>query len=109
MRENSHEELRGQEALLLRHPVAPAHPRPQHGPHANPARPLSERFARHKEVSDKIKAAVSSLGLKQVASNPADQAHGMTAIYLPESVKATDILPALAKRASCLPVACTRR
>ncbi len=36
------------------------------------------------------------LGLKQVASNPDDQAHGMTAMYLPESVKATDLLPKLA-------------
>ncbi|KAI1210394.1 alanine--glyoxylate aminotransferase [Annulohypoxylon truncatum] len=60
-------------------------------------KPLSERFARHREVSDKIKKAVADLGLKQVAANPDDQAHGMTAIYLPETVKATDILPKLAK------------
>ncbi|KAI8624033.1 alanine--glyoxylate aminotransferase [Xylariaceae sp. FL1651] len=59
-------------------------------------KPLSERFAKHKEVSDKIKKAVSELGLKQVAGNPDDQAHGMTAMYLPESVKATDLLPKLA-------------
>ena len=61
------------------------------------AKPLSERFARHKEVSDKIKKAVTDLGLKQVALSPEDQAHAMTAIYLPETVKATDILPKLAK------------
>lgn len=61
------------------------------------AKPLSERFAKHKEVSDRIKKAVTDLGLKQVASNPDDQAHGMTAIYLPETIKATDILPRLAK------------
>ncbi|RYO79743.1 hypothetical protein DL766_006883 [Monosporascus sp. MC13-8B] len=61
------------------------------------ARPLSERFAKHKEASDRIKKAVADLGLKQVPGNPDDQAHGMTAIYLPESVKATDILPKLAK------------
>lgn len=59
-------------------------------------KPLSERFAKHTEVSDKIKKAVTDLGLKQVATNPEDQAHGMTAMYLPESVKATDILPKLA-------------
>ncbi|KAI2631686.1 alanine--glyoxylate aminotransferase [Xylaria nigripes] len=59
------------------------------------AKPLSERFAKHKEVSDKIKKAVTDLGLKQVASNPNDQAHGMTAIYLPETVKPTDLLPKL--------------
>ncbi|KAI1107307.1 alanine--glyoxylate aminotransferase [Jackrogersella minutella] len=60
-------------------------------------KPLSERFAKHREVSDKVKNAITELGLKQVAANPDDQAHGMTAIYLPESVKATDILPKLAK------------
>ncbi|KAI0378240.1 alanine--glyoxylate aminotransferase [Hypomontagnella monticulosa] len=60
-------------------------------------KPLSDRFARHQEISDKIKSAVTELGLKQVAANPEDQAHGMTAIYLPDSVKATDLLPKLAK------------
>lgn len=62
------------------------------------ARPLSDRFNRHREVSDKIKQTVNRLGLKQVAEKPEDQAHGMTAIYLPEGIKATDILPALAKK-----------
>ncbi|KAH8678098.1 alanine-glyoxylate aminotransferase [Xylariales sp. PMI_506] len=61
------------------------------------AKPLSDRFDKHREVSDRIKKAVSDLGLKQVASNPEDQAHGMTAIYLPETVKATELLPKLAK------------
>lgn len=61
------------------------------------AKPLSERFAKHKEASDRIKKAVADMGLKQVASNPDDQAHGMTAIYLPENIKATDVLPRLAK------------
>lgn len=45
-----------------------------------------------------MKKLVADLGLKQVAANPEDQAHTMTAIYLPETVKATDILPALAKK-----------
>ncbi|CAN8103542.1 unnamed protein product [Discula destructiva] len=62
------------------------------------AAPLSERFAKHVEASDRIKKAVSALGLKQVAAKPEDQAHTMTAIYLPETVKAAEILPALAKR-----------
>lgn len=61
------------------------------------ANPLSERFAKHREVSDKIKKTVADLGLKQVASNPEDQAHGMTAIYLPETVKPMELLPKLAK------------
>lgn len=62
------------------------------------AAPLSERFAKHVAASDKIKKAISALGLKQVAAKPEDQAHTMTAIYLPETVKAADILPALAKK-----------
>jgi len=57
--------------------------------------PVSERFAKHKEASDRIKKAVADLGLKQLASNPDDQAHGMTAIYLPEKVKGTELLPKL--------------
>lgn len=61
-------------------------------------KPMAERFARHREVSDKVKKAVADLGLKQVAAKPENQAHAMTAIYLPENVKATDLLPNLAKR-----------
>ncbi|KEZ42766.1 Alanine-glyoxylate aminotransferase 1 [Scedosporium apiospermum] len=61
-------------------------------------KPLAERFARHREASDRIKKAVAELGLQQVAANPDDQAHGMTAMYLPESVKPTDILPILGKK-----------
>lgn len=61
-------------------------------------KPLAERFARHAEVSDKIKQAVANLGLKLVATKPEDQAHAMTAIYLPETVKAAELLPVLAKK-----------
>lgn len=62
------------------------------------AKPVTERFAAHKAASDKIKQAVTDLGLKQVASKPDEQAHGMTAIYLPENVKGADLLPILAKK-----------
>ncbi len=62
------------------------------------SRPLAERFAKHKEASDKIKKAVEALGLKQVALKPEDQAHGMTAMYLPETVKSADLLPSLGKK-----------
>ncbi|EFW99054.1 aminotransferase class 5 [Grosmannia clavigera kw1407] len=60
--------------------------------------PLAERFAKHKAASDKIKAHIAELGLKQVAENPDYQAHGMTAIYLPETVTQAQILPSLAKQ-----------
>ncbi|KAM3079326.1 hypothetical protein ACMFMG_005760 [Clarireedia jacksonii] len=62
------------------------------------SKPLSERFAAHRAASQKIKKAVSDLGLKQLASDPADQANGMTAIYLPENVKAPELLPNLMKK-----------
>lgn len=59
---------------------------------------MSERFAAHRETSQKIKKAVTDLGLKQLASDPANQANGMTAIYLPENVKAPELLPNLLKK-----------
>ncbi|RGP59951.1 alanine-glyoxylate transaminase r-3-amino-2-methylpropionate-pyruvate transaminase [Fusarium longipes] len=60
------------------------------------SRPLSERFQAHIEVSNKVKKAITDLGLKIVATKPEDQAHAMTAIYLPEGVGAPDVLPKLA-------------
>lgn len=57
------------------------------------ARPLEERIQKHIEVSDKVKKAVADMGLRVVASQPKDQSHAMTAIYLPEGVAATDLLP----------------
>ncbi|KJZ80230.1 hypothetical protein HIM_00080 [Hirsutella minnesotensis 3608] len=58
-------------------------------------RPLSDRFKKHIEVSDKVKKAVTDLGLKIVATKPEDQAHAMTAIYLPEGIAILDIIPRL--------------
>lgn len=59
---------------------------------------LPARFARHIAVSDKVKSAVSELGLSQLASKPENQAHAMTAIVLPEGTKGPDALPALSKK-----------
>jgi alanine-glyoxylate transaminase / serine-glyoxylate transaminase / serine-pyruvate transaminase len=56
---------------------------------------LDERFAAHKAASQKVKKTVADLGLKQLAASPAEQANGMTAIYLPEGVAATQLLPSL--------------
>lgn len=57
------------------------------------SRPLSDRFAAHHEASQRIKEAVASMGLKQLASKPENQANGMTAIYLPSGLKASEVLP----------------
>ena len=62
------------------------------------SKPLSARFAAQKAASAKVKKAVAGLGLKQIASDPADQANGMTTIYLPEGVAVPTILPVLLKK-----------
>lgn len=62
------------------------------------SRPLSERFAAHREASQRIKSTVEKMGLVQLASKPENQASGMTAIYLPDGVKAPEILPTLLKK-----------
>ena len=59
---------------------------------------LSERFAIHREASQRIKSVITSMGLQQLASKPENQANGMTAIYLPEGIKALEILPNLLKK-----------
>ncbi|KAI9728735.1 MAG: hypothetical protein M1828_002841 [Chrysothrix sp. TS-e1954] len=62
------------------------------------AKPLSERFERHKAVSQKVKQRVESLGLKQLPKAKEDQASTMTAIWLPEGVLAAEFLPGLLNR-----------
>ncbi len=62
------------------------------------SRPLSERFAAHRETSQRIKSAIKSMGLTQLASKPENQANGMTAIYLPNDLKAPEVLPNILKR-----------
>ncbi|KAK8218804.1 pyridoxal phosphate-dependent transferase [Phyllosticta capitalensis] len=59
---------------------------------------LDQRFARQHEVSQRVKQTVKSLGLKQLAEKPENQANGMTAIYLPEGVAPTSVLPTLLKK-----------
>ena len=62
------------------------------------ARPMSERFNAHTQTSNRVKAAIKDLGLSQLAANPEAQAHGMTAIYLPEGLVPGDVLPGLLNR-----------
>lgn len=57
--------------------------------------PMEEHFTRHQAVSAFVKKAISEMGLKQVAEDPACQANGMTAIYLPDGVAAPDLLSKL--------------
>ena len=62
------------------------------------SKPLAERFAIHRTTSERIKAAVTELGLSQLAGKPEDQAHAMTTVVLPEGMTPPDILPLLLKR-----------
>ncbi|KAF9887492.1 hypothetical protein FE257_010209 [Aspergillus nanangensis] len=62
------------------------------------AQGMPARFAIHRQASDKVKAAVAELGLTQLAANPDNQAHAMTAIWLPEGLAPPDVLPGLLKR-----------
>jgi alanine-glyoxylate transaminase / serine-glyoxylate transaminase / serine-pyruvate transaminase len=62
------------------------------------SKPLDERFAKHKAVSERIKSHVDKLGLKQLASKPENQANGMTAIWLPEGVSPPEVLPLLSQK-----------
>jgi len=62
------------------------------------SKPLSERFAIHHAVSQRVKKTVADLGLQQLAGKPRNQANAMTAIRLPEGLTPPDILPALLKK-----------
>lgn len=62
------------------------------------SRPLADRFAAHRAASHKVKQAIADLGLAQVAVKPENQANGMTAFYLPEDIKAAELLPRLVKK-----------
>ncbi|KAG8744174.1 hypothetical protein FRC10_010640 [Ceratobasidium sp. 414] len=59
---------------------------------------LEERFKLHKEASSKIKQAVADLGLKLVPNDLAFAANGMTAVYFPTGVVASDIIPRMLKQ-----------
>ncbi|RDB23521.1 Alanine--glyoxylate aminotransferase 1 [Hypsizygus marmoreus] len=58
---------------------------------------LEERFKLHREASQRIKAAATELGLKQIPLDPAYAANGMTTLYFPEGLGAADILPRFAQ------------
>ncbi|KAK5091451.1 hypothetical protein LTS08_005209 [Lithohypha guttulata] len=59
---------------------------------------MNTRFQRHKDISDRVKKAVGDMGLKQLASDPDNQAHAMTAMYLPEGLTPPEVLPKLLER-----------
>lgn len=59
---------------------------------------LADRFRLHKEASARIKSEAEALGFRQLAVDPTLAANGMTALYFPDGLVASDLLPRLAKR-----------
>jgi len=59
---------------------------------------LEERFARHREVSQRVKIEAEKLGYRGVPLGADVAANGMTALYVPEGLKPTDIVPRLLKK-----------
>ena len=63
------------------------------------AETVAVRVARHREVSDRIKAHLEQkLQLKQLAVRPECAAHGMTAVWLPDGVAGPELLKRLSDR-----------
>ena len=56
------------------------------------SRPLEQRYQEHREKSAQVKAAVTELGLTQLATDPKYQANGLTAFWLPEGLTAKEFL-----------------
>ncbi|KAH9993711.1 PLP-dependent transferase [Russula compacta] len=59
---------------------------------------LDERLERHRETSNRIKAAATELGLSQLPLHPEISANGMTALWCPDGVKSSELLPAFLQR-----------
>ncbi|KIK61576.1 hypothetical protein GYMLUDRAFT_42586 [Collybiopsis luxurians FD-317 M1] len=59
---------------------------------------LADRYKLHREASQRVKAAATELGLKQLPIESDFAANGMTALYYPEGLGAADILPRLVKK-----------
>jgi len=63
------------------------------------SRPLTDRFADHVKASVMIKDFVEvKLGLKTLPNTREESANGMTAIWVPEGVKLSNLLPRIASK-----------
>ena len=62
------------------------------------SQPLEDRFRQHVEKSAQVKRAVKELGLTQLATCPANQANGLTAIWLPDGLASQTLLSKLRER-----------
>jgi alanine-glyoxylate transaminase/serine-glyoxylate transaminase/serine-pyruvate transaminase len=60
------------------------------------SQPLETRFKKHAAVAADFRQTVRNLGLKTVAQSEEASANGMTAVWLPEGVEVSQLVPALA-------------
>lgn len=60
--------------------------------------PMEQRFQEHREKSAQVKAAVTELGLTQLATDPKYQANGLTAFWLPEGLSAKELLATMTEK-----------
>lgn len=60
--------------------------------------PLEQRFQEHREKSAQVKAAITELGLTQLATDPTYQANGLTAFWLPEGLTAKELLATMTEK-----------
>lgn len=59
---------------------------------------LEERFELHRQASRKIKDTIQGWGLSLVTLSSDAAANGMTAVYAPEGLAPTDIVPKMLKK-----------
>jgi alanine-glyoxylate transaminase/serine-glyoxylate transaminase/serine-pyruvate transaminase len=59
---------------------------------------LDKRLELHRETSRRIKEAARELGLSQLPADPEIAANGMTALWCPDGVKASELVPAFLQR-----------
>ncbi|KAH0836615.1 PLP-dependent transferase [Lanmaoa asiatica] len=59
---------------------------------------LQDRLQAHKDVSRRFRKAAEELGFKSVPLSEEISANGMTALYYPEGIVASDIIPRLLKK-----------
>jgi alanine-glyoxylate transaminase/serine-glyoxylate transaminase/serine-pyruvate transaminase len=59
---------------------------------------LQDRFEAHKDTSRRFKKFAESLGFKSVPLTEDVSANGMTALYFPDGIIASDIVPSLLKK-----------
>ncbi|KAJ2079163.1 hypothetical protein H4R24_003967 [Coemansia sp. RSA 988] len=59
---------------------------------------MEQVFAAHEKTAARVRAAVDEWGLSTVAMSPELCSNAMTAVWLPETIKAADLLPRLKAR-----------